>query len=311
MDAGFSQIAFMAAGSMASTPVDVIAMGITSNENCKTTRFKGIKIDALDQELPNMENLLLAASTPQMSLYMFTKLLSYRKGNCDIQIITREGKVFKFPAATYPLGIKPKLEITDDSRLITVEIEGAFPTSIWTAIQTAALTAEAVDLSLTPLSGADYSKQKLVYPLATECPIGTELHSAYEKRSLKIEPKETARVNILQTYNIANFNSLTATIDIQLDDVSLAEEIALRAKGFSPSFLFKDGNGSTTYDAFSFAANVLGMKVETEDNGSKRTANIEYKRSFPIAKMTGTYGTGNGGSAADEGKTGGTLTIAA
>ncbi len=306
-DAGLAQVAIMQKDSMSATPADVVLLEIMSNEDLEVTDFKGINIEALDLQLNNLKNLKLTASTPLMSLYMYMKLLSFRKGNCDIQIIRRDGKVFKFPGSTYPLGIKPKLNLTDDSRLIDVEIEAAFPKAVWDTIKTAALTAEPVVIA----SELDYSKQRTVYPLATECPIGTELYPSYEKRSMAIEPKETARVNILQSYNISNFNSLTANIDIQLDDVTLAEELAIDAKGYSPSLLWKDANGAATYDAFSFAANVLGMHVNSKDTGSKKTLTINYKRSFPISKMSGAYGTGSGGSASDNGVTGGTITIAA
>lgn len=303
---GFAQIVFCQAGTLSTIPVGVVAMGITQNEELKTSRLRGIKIEHQDHELPNYDNLLLSASTVQGSLYMFDKLLSYRGGNCDVQIITRSGKVFKFFAATNPLGIEPKVILTEESRLITVDIEGAFPSSVWTTILTDAESASAVDLGLTPLSGADYTKQRMPYPLAIESPISTGLTYSLIKRSLTIEPKRKAKT----IGNISLFDKLTMTINLQFEDVSLADYAAQRNKGTSPSFLQKESNGGTTYDAFNFSAGVLVQDANYNATGDKTQMDVVYKGAFPINKTSLLSGTANGGSAADGGITGGTFLVA-
>jgi len=304
---GLAQIAFCTAGTLATTPTSVVAMGITSNEDLKTTRLRGIKIEHQDHDLPNYDNLLLSASSVQCSIFMFMTLLGFRGGNCDIQIITRDNKVYKFLAASNPLGIKPKLIYNKDSRIITVDVEGAFSQTAWDAILTAAASASAVSLGLTPDSGADHTKQRLVYPLATECPIATELFGNYIERSLTIEPKEKAKT----IANISLFDKLTATINIVMEDISQANYITQRGKGTAPSFLFKDGNVGAAYDAFSFAAGVLVQDPVYNITGVKTELAVALKGAFPVSKMTGAYGIANGGSATDGGVTGGTLSVAA
>ena len=305
--AGLAQIAFCGAGTLATTPTGVVVMGITSNEDLKTTRLRGIKIEHQDHDLPNYDNLMLSASSVQGSLFMFMTLLGYRGGNCDIQIITTDGKVYKFLAASSPLGVKPKLIYNKDSRIITVEVEGAFSQTAWDAILTAAASASAVDLGFNPDSGADHTKQRLVYPLATECPAATALFGNYVERSLIIEPKEKART----IANISLFDKLTASINIVMEDIPQADYITQRAKGTSPSFLWKEGNIGAAYDSFSFAAGVLVQDPVYNITGTKTELAVTLKGAFPVSKMTGAYGTGNGGSATDGGVTGGTLTIAA
>jgi hypothetical protein len=305
-----NQIAFMQAGTLGTTPAGIIVMGITNSESLKTSRFRGIKIDHQDQELPNQKNVALSAVSSQCSIYQFMTLISYRGGNCDIQIITGEGKVFKFPAATYPLGIKPKLTYNKDERIITVDIEGAFPQTVWNAIVTAADSAAAIDLGFDPDSGADYTKTREVYPMATESPISTAIISPFIERSLVIEPKEKAKGTIISTSNISLFDKMIATIDLTIEDVTLAEYAAQEAKGASPSLLWKEGNGGALYDAFSFAAGKLVQSPDIDEDGNKNTMVVQYKGSFPIASMVGTYGTSHGGEAADStGTTGGTITI--
>jgi|GEM_PF-2331721 len=304
---GFAQIAIMQAGTLNTTPVGVVVLGITQNENLQTSRHRGIRIDYLDYELPNYENLMLSAATVQGNLYMFDKLVSYRGGNCDIQIITGEGKVFKFLAASNPLGIEPKLAYSKDSRLITVDIEGAFPRDVWTSILNAATSNTAVDLGFNPVSGKDFTKQRLAYPKATESPIGTAINGSIIERTITIEPKRKAKT----INNISLYDKLTATITLQIEDITLADYIIQRNKGTSPSLLFKEGNSETTYDAFSFAEGVLVQDCNINVTGEKAQMDIIYKGAFNISKMTLLSGTNNGGSAADGGISGGTLQIAA
>jgi len=308
VEAGFAQIAIMQAGTLNSTPTGVIVLGITQNENLQTSRLRGIKIDHADMELPNYDNLLLSAATLQGNLYMFNKLIEYRHGNCDIQIITTgEGKVFKFLAASNPLGIEPKLSYTKDSRIITVDIEGAFPAAQWDSILSAAASNTAVDLSITPASGKDFTKQRLVSPAATESPIGTSITGAIIERSITIEPKRKAKT----INNISLFDKLTVTVNLQIEEVTLADYAAQRAKGTSPSLKLKENNSDTTYDAFVFNAGVLVQNANLNITGENVQMNVEYKGAFPISKMTLLTGTGNGGSASDGGLTGGTLQVSA
>ena len=307
VEAGFAQIAIMQAGTLNSTPTGVIVLGITQNENLQTSRLRGIKIDHADMELPNYDNLLLSAATLQGNLYMFNKLIEYRHGNCDIQIITGEGKVFKFLAASNPLGIEPKLSYTKDSRIITVDIEGAFPAAQWDSILSAAASNTAVDLSITPASGKDFTKQRLVSPAATESPIGTSITGAIIERSITIEPKRKAKT----INNISLFDKLTVTVNLQIEEVTLADYAAQRAKGTSPSLKLKENNSDTTYDAFVFNAGVLVQNANLNITGENVQMNVEYKGAFPISKMTLLTGTGNGGSASDGGLTGGTLQVSA
>jgi hypothetical protein len=301
----FGQIAFCTAGTLNTTPTNVIAMGITSNEELKTSRLRGIKIEHRDQELPNYDNLLLTASTPQCSLLKYMTLLGYMNGNCDIQIITGEGKVYKFTKLNSPLGIKPKLEYSKDSRLLSVEIEGAFPKVVWDSILAAAVSATAHDLSLSPLNGADYDATREVYPLAIASPISTGITGPFTERKITLECKEkTKDIN-----NISLVSKILATINFVKESVTLADYIDQRSKGVSPSFLWKEGNGATIYDGFIFDEGVLVQDAELDETGDKTELNVTYKGSFPVAKMTANYSTGTGGGQSADGSEGGTLTI--
>lgn len=305
---GFTQIAIMAAGTLLNTPTGVLLFGICKNEDMKVSDHRAVKIDRDEHEWPNMKNIMLVGESLQPSLYMFNKLIEYRGGNCDIQIISLNGSVFQFLAASNPLGIEPKYILNDDVRSIQVDIEGAFPKSIWDAIELAAQTNTAEVLAALQ-SGRDSTKMREVYPLATQSPSTVEIFDHYTKRSLEIAAKRKAKVMVTGTNssNISIYDRLIATAIIQMEDATFNDHYNQRGKGDAPELLFKDNNDASYYDLIQFAADTLVQKVDYNNSGTKSELTVTYKGAVPIEGMSLETGTGKGDAVGGTGIAGGTL----
>lgn len=311
--AGFAQIAFCDAGTINSTKTNLVALGITRNEELKTSRYKPIKIDRDEHELSNFENLALVAETLQPSLYMLKKFIDWKGGNCDAQIIALDGTCFTFLAASNPLGVEPKLIYTDEFRLLEVTVEAAFPRAVWDALLSTALTATPVSLGLTPASGSDRDARRIPHPIFMQSPAGVEIYDNYIKRSLTIEPKRKAKAEVKNSQNISLWDRMIATAVFQMEDVSYQDYYNQRGKGESPDLLWKEANETengapTNFDLIQFAAGSLVQNADYDHSGTKSEMTVTYKGAVVNSKIDLQVGTGKGNAVADtKGITGGTM----
>lgn len=306
---GLASVLICDAGTLLTTPTNKLVFGITRNEEVKVTDYKQTKIDRDEIELPNMKNLMLSAESLQPSLFMFNKLVSFRAGNCDVQIVTLNGSVFQFLAASSPLGVEPTYIINDDYRAIKVDLEAAFPKAIWLALELAAQTNVAVATGSTPVSGRDSAKRRKCYPLKTESPVATEIFDVYSKRSLEIgvQRKDKVFVGGTNGHNISTFDRLLATAIIQTSDATFADRYNQEGKGDQPELLFKDGNEGAYYDQIQFAAETLAQKIEYTDGNTKSELTVTYKGAVAIELMALETGATKGDAVDGTGVAGGTL----
>jgi hypothetical protein len=297
------------AGTLLTAPTGVLTFGVTRNESLKVTPYKPISIKRDEIELPNMVNLNLTAESLQPSLYMFKKLIDYKNGNCDVQITTLNGSVFQFFAASNPIGIEPTFILNDDYRVIKVELEAAFPKTVYEALELAAQSNVAVASGLTPASGRDTTKKREPYPLLTESPSTVSLFTAYTKRSLEISAlrKDKVQIDGKSSTNISIYDKLLATFIGQTSEATFADRYNQEGKGLMPELLLKDGNAGVYYDIIKFNANTLAQKVEYNDGEEKADLTVTYKGAVALELMVLETGTGKGDAVGGTGLAGGTL----
>lgn len=304
--AGFSQIAIMNEGTLSTTPAGTQVIGITRNAELKITRFKPIKVEHRDWDLPNKDNLMLTAETLAPSMGLFKSLTGWLEGNNDAQIITRAQSstsgsedVLSFEDGSN-LGIEFKYIINDDYRLIQVDLERAFSPAAWSSIVAGAEAATAVVIS----GSYDLAKYRLPN-LHTLTIGGVELENIIS-RQLTIETKRKAKT----IDNVSLVDNIIITAEITFENASFTKLDAIRDLGISPALVWKETNDGTNYDLHSIAAGRLVMLDEPRISETDREIKLTLKGSVPIEACVFTFGTGNGGAAEDTtGVTGGTLTI--
>lgn len=308
-----AQIAIVGANTLADAPTGVILLGITKNESLKVVDHNSTKIERDGYDLVNEKKLTIEAETLQPSLYMFTTLLGYRGGNCDVQVITNNGYVFKFLAASNPIGIEPTFIINDAYRAIKVVLEVSFPKAAWEAIELAAASAQAVVLG-NPQSGRDGTKRKKPYPIFTQSPSTVEMFAKYSKRMLEISPSVKSKSSISGTTsrNISLFDRVAVKGTFETEDATQTDHYNQNAKGEFPELWLKDGNTGASYDMIKFAANSLQQVVKYDNNETKSPLEAVYQGLIPIEKLSLAVGATNVGDTLNgTGIEGGTLTVAA
>ena len=309
---GIAQIGVTAPGTLNGTPTGVVLMGLASNQSFTTEDTMVTKIERDDYEIPHQKLLTFSADTIQPSLYAFMTLLSYRGGNCDVQAILENGMVYKFLAATNPIGITPVLYLDDESRTIKVKVKASFPVAVWQAMELVAASASAINLG-TPQSGRDSAKIRKSSPLFTQSPSTAEMFSNYSKRTMEISPavKGTCHPGAKQSWNIDLFDRMQVNGVFQTEDATKQLLYNQEAKGMFPELWLKDANAGSYFDLLKFEAGCLQQKVKLDNNDTKAVLTATYKARVPIEKITLGVGAANGDSVDGTGVDGGTLTFAA
>jgi len=174
--AGLKQIVMCNKGTLATTPVDPIALGIRKDAVLTINHFKQVE-DYRKRKLRNMLNFKLEGETMQPTIFTFKKLIDWLNGNVDLQVVTQNQStsakdVWKFNAGK-ELGIDFDWTYNQDGRSCKITFERAFPYSdavtfidaadSTTAVTFAGITDDGTDLTLYRGSSPD----KFEKPAAT------------------------------------------------------------------------------------------------------------------------------------------------
>jgi len=305
---GLKQIVICDKNTLASTPVDPIAWGIRKNATLTINHFKQVE-DYRKRKFRNMLNFKLEGETLQPTIFLFKKLLEWINGNCDTQVITQKQSssnkdVFKFINGKN-LGIDFEWIYNQDGRSCKITMEGAFPyNDALVFIDSADNTTPVTFTGITD-DGTDLTIYRGFNPEKFEKPANTSLGDIYFIQTRSLNIKTESKKNI---YNVSIVNNLMITLEMIGNEASISDFITRLNKGLLDNVIFQEKNGSSTYDKFDFAANVLSQTDEMVINDEERTLKIILEGRVPINDISFLYGSLNGGESTDTtGKTGGTI----
>lgn len=306
--AGLKQIVMCNKGTLSTTPVDPIALGIRKDAVLTINHFKQIE-DYRKRKLRNMLNFKLEGETMQPTVFLFKKLLDWVNGNVDLQVVTQNQSasakdVWKFSAGK-ELGVDFDWTYNQDGRSCKITFERAFPYSDAVTFIDAADSTTAVNFTGITDDGTDLTLFRGANPEKFEKPSGTSLGSSglITVRSLNIKTENKKSID-----NMSLVDNLMITLEMTGREAAIADFVTRLNKGQLDSVVFQEKNGATTYDKFDFNSNVLSQTDEMVINDEERTLKIVLEGRIPIYSVTFLYGSSNGGTAVDTtGTTGGTI----
>jgi len=306
--AGLKQIVMCNKGTLATTPVDPIALGIRKDAVLTINHFKQVE-DYRKRKLRNMLNFKLEGETMQPTIFTFKKLIDWLNGNVDLQVVTQNQStsakdVWKFNAGK-ELGIDFDWTYNQDGRSCKITFERAFPYSdavtfidaadSTTAVTFAGITDDGTDLTLYRGSSPD----KFEKPAATS--LGSSSLATVRSMNIKTESKKSID-------NLSLVDNLMITLEMTGREAAISDFVTRLNKGMLDGVVFQEKNSGAYYDKFDFNAKVLSQTDEFVINDEERTLKIVLEGRIPIYAVSFLYGTGNGGDAADiKGTTGGTV----
>jgi hypothetical protein len=306
--AGLKQIVMCNKGTLATRPVDPIALGIRKEAVLTINHFKQVE-DYRKRKLRNMLNFKLEGETMQPTVFLFKKLLDWLNGNVDLQVVTQNQSsttkdVWKFSNG-YELGIDFDWTYNQDGRSCKITFERAMP------YNTAVTFIDAAD-STTPVSfdritddGTDLELYRGASPDKFEKPAGSSLgsRSLVTVRSMNIKTESKKSID-----NISLVDNLMITLEMTGREAAISDFVTRLNKGMLDEVIFQEKNSGAYYDKFMFNTNVLSQTDEMVINDEERTLKIVLEGRVPIYSVTFLYDDdSHGGSGADEGKTGGTV----
>ncbi|BDQ03490.1 hypothetical protein [Ignavibacterium sp.] len=306
--AGLKQIVMCNKGTLATTPVDPIALGIRKDAVLSINHFKQVE-DYRKRKLRNYLNFKLEGETMQPTVFLFKKLLDWINGNVDLQVVTQNQSstakdVWKFNAGK-ELGIDFDWTYNQDGRSCKISFERAFPyndavtfidaADSTTSVTFAGITDDGTDLTL--YRGA--SPDKFEKPAASS--LGSSSLITVRQMNIKTENKKSID-------NLSLVDNLMVTLEMTGREAAIADFVTRLNKGMLDEVIFQEKNSGAYYDKFMFNANVLSQTDEFVINDEERTLKIVLEGRVPIYSVSFLYGTPNGGDAADtKGTTGGTV----
>jgi len=312
--AGLKQIGLCNAGTLATAPVNALALGYRGNTPLKITPFKN-QTDYLDRSLRNKTNFNVSGESFQGTMEMLSKMFGWINLNADIQIITNKQNasansedVFKF-TGNNKLGIGFEYLINDDKRSLTPTFEGALEYDTAKTLIDAADSETAVDLGFATREGINKAYYHYPFMLTFQAPKTTDLFTKSDilSRELKLSI-EGAK----DGYNKLVAHYLKAELSITALEASISKVVEMLNKGITSSILWKEQNGAdpSIYDAFDFNEGVLNQTEEITIDDEQRIIMVKFAGKIPIYETEFLFGDGNGGVVDDNaGATGGTLKI--
>lgn len=306
--AGLKQIVMCNKGTLATTPVDPIALGIRKDAVLTINHFKQVE-DYRKRKLRNYLNFKLEGESMQPTVFTFNKLIDWLNGNVDVQVVTQNQSastkdVFKFIAGK-ELGVDFEWTYNQDGRSCKITFERAFPFDDATTFIDGADSASAVTFAGITDDGTDLTLYRGFNPDKFEKPSGASLGSTslITVRSLNIKTENKKSID-----NMSIVDNLMITLEMTGREAAIADFITRLNKQQLDSVVFQEKNSATTYDKFDFNSLVLSQTDEFVINDEERTLKIVLEGRIPIYAVSFLYGTGNGGDAADtKGTTGGTV----
>lgn len=306
--AGLKQIVMCNKGTLATTPVDPIALGIRKDAVLTINHFKQVE-DYRKRKLRNMLNFKLEGETMQPTIFTFKKLIDWLNGNVDLQVVTQNQStsakdVWKFNAGK-ELGIDFDWTYNQDGRSCKITFERAFPYSDAVTFIDAADSTTAVTFAGITDDGTDLTLYRGASPDKFEKPAATSLGSSSlaTVRSMNIKTESKKSID-----NLSLVDNLMITLEMTGREAAISDFVTRLNKGMLDGVVFQEKNSGAYYDKFDFNANVLSQTDEFVINDEERTLKIVLEGRIPIYAVSFLYGTANGGDAADtKGTTGGTV----
>ncbi|MFZ5986925.1 MAG: hypothetical protein ACOYWZ_07360 [Bacillota bacterium] len=306
--AGLKQIVMCDKGTLATTPVDPIALGIRKDAVLTINHFKQVE-DYRKRKLRNMLNFKLEGETMQPTIFTFKKMIDWLNGNVDLQVVTQNQStsakdVWKFNAGK-ELGIDFDWTYNQDGRSCKITFERAFPYSDGVTFIDAADSNTAVTFAGITDDGTDLTLYRGSSPDKFEKPAATSLGSSslVTVRSMNIKTENKKSID-----NLSLVDNLMITLEMTGREAAISDFVTRLNKGMLDGVVFQEKNSGTYYDKFDFNSLVLSQTDEFVINDEERTLKIVLEGRVPIYAVSFLYGTGNGGDVADtKGTTGGTV----
>lgn len=311
--AGLKQVVACNKGTLATTPVDPIAMGIRKGATMKRSHYKPLK-DYLDGQFRNMMNFNIQLESMQATMFMLKKMLDWVDGNMDLQVITNPqaaggtGDVYKFNSGN-EMGLDFEYVINSDGRTIKPTFEIALP---WTTGQTLVDSAD----STTPITfptithprGEDEALLRKPFFVSFEAPTGTPVLTRNEivSRSYSIKTKTKK----LEESNMTTVDYLIFELMLKFRNASVAKQVEILSKDQMPTIKLREQNNAAFYDEWQFNNGVLTLNDEFDDSDEDRAITLKFQRNVFIYDISFLFGATYGGDAADTtGIKGGTMKV--
>lgn len=310
--AGLKQIVACDYGTLATTPVDPIAMGIRNAAPMKRSHYKPLK-DYLDGSYRNMMNFNIQAESMQSTMHMLDTMIGWLNGNVDLQVRTvaqasgGAGDCYKFNTGNN-MGLDFEVLINSDKRTIKPTFEVALPWSTGQALVDAADSVTPVVFSGITNRGEDEALLRRPFFLAFEAPAATSILTRDEivSRSYSIKTKNKKQ----EETNMSIVDYLIFEITMKFRNASVANQVAILAKDQSPSLLIKEQNAGAFYDAWDFNSGVLTLNDEYDDADDDRALTLKFQRNVFLYDIAFEYGATKGGDVGDTtGLKGGTMKV--
>lgn len=310
---GFGQILFCDKDSLATSPVNPLAMGFKAESKLNITPFKGIK-ESGGAEFRGMKNFKFEVESLQATMQMIKAFWGWLNCNVDIQIVSEKQSaagavdVWKF-IGNYYAGLDFEVMLSNDKRSFKAIVERAmYQSQALTFIDGADSETAVTVAALTDAKGRDESLVRRPSFLALDAPSGTPIYSSLRdlpERSLSIKTKGTKVGD-----NTTEVDFLTFELTIKSKNASIAKLVTQMNRNQGSALIWKESNLSTFYDLFDFAPNTLLQSDEFENTDSERTITQKFTRDVNIYDVSWLFGAANGGDAADTtGVKGGTMKI--
>ncbi|MEM3091774.1 MAG: hypothetical protein QXD05_01435 [Candidatus Pacearchaeota archaeon] len=306
--AGLKQIVLCDKGTLVTTPVDPIALGIRKDAVLTISHFKQVE-DYRKRKLRNMLNFKLEGETLQPTIFLLKKLLDWINGNVDVQVITHKQNasnqdVFKFTNGK-ELGIDFDLTYNQDGRSCKITLERAIPYNDAVVFIDQADNNTAVTFPGITDDGTNLQHYRGYSPDKFEKPAGTSLGntSLITVRQMNIKTENKKSID-----NLSLVDNLMITLEMTGREAAISDFVTRLNKGMLDEVVFQEKNSGSFYDKFMFNTNVLSQTDEFVINDEERTLKIVLEGKIPIYSVTFLYGSSNGGDVSDTtGITGGTV----
>lgn len=310
--AGNHQFVLCDLGTLSTTPVDPIAMGIRGAYSMKTSAYKPIK-DYLNRTWRNMINFKVEAESYQPTMRMIKLLTEWVNGNCDAQIITKKqtagasnGDVYKF-IGNRKAGLDFELLFNADKRSIKTILEVARP---YTDAQAFINNADNdTPVALPGITGAGENQAFFRRPsfIKFEAPDESTILTNDEilSRSYSIKTKSKKQ----DETNMSIVDYLTFELVMKFRNASVAKHVEIMAKDNAPSVTIRELNNGVFYDEWKFANGVLTLDHELDDTDEDRSLTLKFMADVFLFDIEFLFGAAFGGDITDGGTKGGTMMI--
>ncbi len=268
--------------------------------------------DYRQKKLRNKTNFKYEVDSFQLHMRDLQWLILFVQDGYDFQLVKEaqsssnpaSGGIFNWAQQKNGLGFE--YTMTNKERFCKVKFETALEYANAQALITAAKSYNSVlpAISADPISGGNERGENLSlvkYPwyLAIQSPDGTEIFNKKEiiERSFRFSTK-----GIKNEYNEDVIHWITVELKIKGSDATIDKIENILAKDMSPSLTIKENLTSTTFEKFSFAANVLTHSDDFQLGDEQDFSQLTFAGDIALDQIAFAYGATNGGVGVDEGE---------